>query len=116
VLVLYNQNDRINMLGMPKHRPPTHPGEMLAEEFLLPLGLTQVELARRIGVPFQRINQIINRRRALSPDTALRLAQLLGTSPGFWLSLQQRWDLYQAIQSRAARSIERIRPLRRKAS
>jgi antitoxin HigA-1 len=104
------------MIRMPKNRPPTHPGEMLAEEFLKPLGMTQVELANRIGVPFQRVNQIVNRRRALSPDTALRLARLFATSPGFWLSLQQRWDLYEASRSAEARQIGRIRPVVKRAS
>jgi addiction module HigA family antidote len=87
---------------------------MLAEEFLKPLGLTQVELAKRLAVPFQRVNQIVRRRRAVSPDTALRLAQLLGTSPDFWLNLQQDWDLYQALHSPAARTIARIRPIPRR--
>jgi addiction module HigA family antidote len=104
------------MLRIPKNRVPVHPGEMLVEEFLKPLGMTQVELARRISVPFQRVNQIINRRRAVSPDTALRLGQLLGTTPGFWLNLQQRWDLYHAVHAAGARSIGRIKPLTRKAS
>jgi addiction module HigA family antidote len=101
-------------MPLPTHRPPTHPGEMLAEEFLKPLGLTQVELAKRLAVPFQRVNQIVRRRRAVSPDTALRLAQLLGTSPDFWLNLQQDWDLYQALHSPAARTIARIRPIPRR--
>jgi antitoxin HigA-1 len=104
------------MFRLPKNRPPTHPGEMLAEEFLVPLGMTQVDLARRIAVPFQRVNQIVNRRRAMSPDTALRLARLFGTTPGFWLSLQQRWDLYEASRSAEAREIGRIKPVPRKAS
>jgi addiction module HigA family antidote len=104
------------MLRIPKNRPPTHPGEMLMEEFLKPLGMTQVELARRIAVPFQRVNQIINRKRALSPDTALRLSRLFGTTPGFWLALQQRWDLYEAVHSVEGRAIARIKPVSRKAS
>jgi len=104
------------MLPLPKNRPPTHPGEMLVEEFLKPLKMTQVELARRIAVPFQRVNQIVNRKRALTPDTSLRLARLFGTTAGFWLNLQQRWDLYHAIHSTEARTIARIRPVSRKAS
>ncbi len=74
-------------------------GEMLALEFLAPLGMTQVELAERIGVPFQRVNQIIVRKRAVTPDTALRLARLFGTTAGFWLNLEQAWDLYEAVHS-----------------
>jgi len=85
---------------------------MLLLEFLEPLGLTQVELAQRIGVPFQRINQIVKHKRAVTPDTALRLAQLLGTTPEFWLNLQQNWDLYEAMTS-ASREISRIKPLKR---
>ena len=85
---------------------------MLLVEFLEPLGLTQVELAQRIGVPFQRINQIVKQKRAVTPDTALRLAQLLGTTPEFWLNLQQNWDLYEAMTS-ASREISRIKPLKR---
>ena len=81
------------MLRIPKRRRPIHPGEMLQEEFLKPLDLSQVELAHRIGVPFQRVSQIVRRRRGVTPDTALRLARLFGTTPNFWLNLQQRWDL-----------------------
>jgi addiction module HigA family antidote len=89
---------------------------MLSEEYLKPLGITQVDLARRIRVPFQRVNQIVNGRRSVSPDTALRLSQFLGTTAGFWLVLQQRWDLYQAAHAAESRAISRIRPLTRKAS
>ena len=100
------------MHRMPTKRPPTHPGEMLLQEFLEPLELTQVELAQRIGVPFQRINQIVKQKRAVTPDTALRFAQLLGTTPEFWLNLQQNWDLYEAMTS-SAKEISRIKPLKR---
>lgn len=100
------------MHRIPTKRPPTHPGEMLLHEFLEPLGLTQVELAQRIGVPFQRINQIVKQKRSVTPDTALRFAQLLGTTPEFWLSLQQNWDLYEAMTS-SAKEISRIKPLKR---
>lgn len=86
---------------------------MLVEEFLRPLELTQVTLAERLGIPFQRVNQICRGRRAVTPDSALRLAQLLGTTPELWLNLQQRWDLYAARHAPSARSIPRIRPLRR---
>lgn len=100
------------MHRLPTKRPPTHPGEMLLSEFLEPLGLTQVELAQRIAVPFQRINQIVKQKRAVTPDTALRFAQLLGTTPEFWLNLQQNWDLYEAITS-SSKEISRIKPLKR---
>ena len=84
------------MIRIPTHRPPTHPGEMLLEEFLTPAGLTQRELAEAIHVPYQRINEIVNGRRGMTPSTALRLAKFFKTSPGFWMNLQLRWDLYQA--------------------
>lgn len=100
------------MHRLPTKRPPTHPGEMLLAEFLEPLGLTQVELAQRIGVPFQRINQIVKQKRSVTPDTALRFAQLLGTTPEFWLNLQQNWDLYEAM-TESAKEISRIKPLKR---
>jgi antitoxin HigA-1 len=104
----------MTMALLPTHRSPTHPGEILALDFLEAHGITQVELAERLGVPFQRINQIVNRRRAVTPDTALRLAQLFGTSAELWLNLQQSWDLYHAVHSPAAREIRRIRPLQRR--
>lgn len=98
---------------LPTHRAPTHPGEMLAAEFLEPLGMTQVELAERISVPFQRVNQIVRRKRAVTPDTALRLSRLFGTSAEFWLNLQQAWDLYGALHSAAAGKIAAIEPIKR---
>ena len=100
-------------MPLPTNRAPTHPGEILAEEFLTPLGLTQVDLAARIGVPFQRVNQIVRGRRAVTPDTALRLAHLFGTTPDFWLNLQQAWDLYTTLHSPKASAIRRIKPLKR---
>ena len=87
------------MVRIPTHRAPTHPGEMLMEEFLKPMGLSQRELADAIHVPYQRINEIINSRRGITPSTSLRLAKYFGTSADFWLNLQSRWDLYFAQQS-----------------
>jgi antitoxin HigA-1 len=87
------------MIRVPTHRAPTHPGEMLLEEFLKPMGLTQRELAAAIHVPYQRVNEIVNRRRAVTPATALRLAKFFGMSADFWLNLQQRWDLYHAQEA-----------------
>lgn len=104
------------MARLPTNRAPTHPGEMLRQEFLEPLGLTQVQLAAAIHVPFQRVNQIVRGRRAITPDTALRLATLFGTTPEFWLSLQQSWDLYQALNGPTASDLRRIRPIVRAAS
>jgi len=82
------------MVRIPTHREPTHPGEMLLEEFLNPMGITQRELADKIHVPYQRINEIINKRRGITPSTALRLAKLFGVSEDLWMNLQLRWDLY----------------------
>jgi len=84
---------------VPTHRPPTHPGEILLEEFLKPLGLTQVTAAARMGIPLNRLNEIVRRRRGMTADTALRLARLLGTSPEFWMNLQTAWDLYHAARA-----------------
>ena len=82
------------MVRIPTHRPPTHPGEMLLEEFLKPLELTQRHLADAIHVPDRRVNEIINQRRGITPSTALRFAKFFDMSPDFWLNLQLRWDLY----------------------
>ena len=97
------------MIRIPTDRGPTHPGEMLLQEFLLPLGLTQRDLATAIHVPFQRVNEVVRGRRGVTPSTALRLSRFLGTSPDFWMNLQLRWDLYNAQQSEA-KQIDRIRP------
>lgn len=97
------------MVRVPTHRTPTHPGEMLLEEFLHPMGLSQRDLADGIHVPYQRINEIINGRRGVTPSTALRLARFLGTSAGFWMNLQLRWDLYQAQKAEAS-TLETIHP------
>jgi antitoxin HigA-1 len=84
------------MVRIPTDRPPTHPGEMLLEEFLNPMALTQRELADAIQVPYQRINEIVNGRRGITPSTALRLSKFFGMSADFWMNLQLRWDLYLA--------------------
>ena len=97
------------MVRTPTERPSTHPGEMLFEEFLKPMGITQKELARALDVPFQRINEIVNQKRGVTPSTALRLARFFGNSPGFWMNLQQRWDLYHTGQLEAE-VLQRIQP------
>ena len=99
------------MVRIPTHGPPTHPGEMLLEEFLKPLGLTQSELAERIGVPYPRVNELVRCKRGVTTDTALRLEQLFGMEAQFWLNLQQAWDLYHATHSPAAKDIRKIKPL-----
>lgn len=99
------------LMRIPTHGPPTHPGEMLIEEFLKPLGMTQTELAERLGVSYPRINEIIHGKRSITPDTALRLEQLLGMEAQFWLNLQLAWDLYHAMHSPAAAEIRKIERL-----
>jgi addiction module HigA family antidote len=86
------------MVRIPTNRPPTHPGEMLREEFLMPMSISQKDLAAAIHVPFQRVNELINQKRGVTPSTALRLAKFFGMSADFWLNLQMRWDLYKARQ------------------
>jgi len=100
------------MVRVPTHREPTHPGEMLLEEFLRPMEVTQRELADGIHVSYQRVNELVNQRRGITPSTALRLAKYLGTSADFWMNLRQRWDLYQAAATEQdeLRTIRRLRP------
>lgn len=97
---------------LPSHRPPTHPGEHLLEDFLIPLGMTQAELAKRIGVSYPRVNEVVKGKRGVTADTALRLARLFGTSAEFWLNGQLAWDLWHALHSDAAAEIRKIEPLR----
>ena len=89
---------------------PVHPGEVLAEEYLAPLGVTQHKLAVAIGVPPRRINQIVHGTRRITADTALRLARYFGTSERFWMNLQGRYDL-ELERDRLAGELDRIRPL-----
>ena len=102
------------MIRVPTHRTPTHPGEMLLEEFLIPMGLTQQDLANAIRVPYQRVNELINGRRGMTPSTALRLERFLGMSASFWLNLQLRWDLYFA-QEKEKNELEVIEPYQKAA-
>jgi len=81
---------------IPRHRTPTHPGEILQEEFLIPKGLSQVVLARRIHVPIQRVNTLINGKRGVTAETAWLLSREFDTTPEFWMNLQSAWDLYHA--------------------
>lgn len=87
---------------MPKHRAPTHAGEVLLEEFLKPLKLTQVEAAVKMGISQNRLNELIRGKRGVTADTALRLAKLLKTTPEFWLNLQNAYDLYEAKHAMSA--------------
>lgn len=87
------------MVRIPTDRQPTHPGEMLVEEFLRPMQITRRELADAIHVPYQRINELVNQKRGITPSTALRLSRFFGVSADFWLNLQVRRDIYKAQQA-----------------
>lgn len=100
---------------LPTHLPPTHPGEMLLEEFLKPLGISQSAFAIRLEVSFPRLNEIIRGKRGVTTDTALRLARVTGMSADFWLGLQQDWDLWHALRGQNAAAIEALEPLPRTA-
>jgi antitoxin HigA-1 len=97
-----------NTSGM--QRKPTHPGEMLREDFLPDYGLTVAKVAELLGVSRQSINELLRERRAVSPEMALRLARLFGNSPEFWLNAQRSVDLWVAAQS-VKEDVERIKPL-----
>ncbi|HWB17575.1 MAG TPA: HigA family addiction module antitoxin [Vicinamibacterales bacterium] len=84
--------------------PVIHPGEVLLEEYLKPLGVGQVEVARKVGVSLNRLNEIVLGKRGITADTALRLARFLKTSPQLWMRLQADWDLHQAMQRKARRA------------
>lgn len=102
----------IKSVRIPKDRAPTSPGEMLLEEFLKPLGMTQAELAERIRVPYVRVNELVHGKRRVTPSTALRLAKAFGTSPEFWLNGQLALDLYRAINDeKEIAELERIEPI-----
>lgn len=85
---------------LPRRRTPTHPGEILSEEFLKPLGVTQVALAEHLGIPVQRVNELVRGKRGVTPETAWLLAGALGTTPEFWLNLQTNHDLAKARPTR----------------
>lgn len=90
---------------IPENRIPTHPGEVLLEEFLAPLELSQKALAEHIGVPLQRVNEIVKGRRGVSPETAWLLSRALGTTPEFWMNLQMLHDLARTRPDRDVRSL-----------
>ncbi|MBD2516311.1 HigA family addiction module antidote protein [Nostoc sp. FACHB-973] len=85
-------------MRVPKNRLPSHPGEILLKDFLEPMGISQRELADAIHVPYQRINEVVNQKRGITPSTALRLAKFFGNSSEFWLNLQQNWELYYVLK------------------
>ena len=90
--------------------PPVHPGEILLEEFLKPLEVSQYQLAKEISVPARRINEIVHGQRRISADTALRLARYFGTSERFWMNLQTRYDL-EIEKDRLGEALDEIHPL-----
>jgi addiction module HigA family antidote len=94
---------------------PIHPGEILREEFLVPLGMSANALSMALHVPAPRINDIVRERRTVTPDTALRLARYFDTTAQFWLNLQSAFDLKQAEIETAARIAEEVRPMQRAA-
>ncbi len=96
---------------IPKNRVSTHPGEILGEDFLIPLEMTQSALAQHIGVPVQRINEIIKGKRGITPETAWLFSQAFGTTPEFWLNLQTNYDL---AKSKPKRIIKRFKNTRRR--
>ncbi len=98
---------------MPRRLPPVHPGEILREEFLEPLGLSQYRVAKATGVPPRRINEIVLGKRAVSADTALRLARLFRTTPEFWMNLQSQYDLERARDRAGASIVAEVAPLYR---
>jgi len=93
---------------LPKNRTPTHPGEILLEEFLKPLGVTQVAFARHIGVSVQRVNELIRGKRGVTPETAWLLSQALGTTPQFWVNLQTNHDLAASRPRKTVRKLRRV--------
>jgi len=98
------------MRPLPDNRRPSHPGAVFLEDFLLPLGMTQKEAAKRLRISYPRMNEIVNGKRSVTPETALRLGRLTDTEPEFWLNLQQAADLWDAIHSDQASDVEKIRP------
>lgn len=86
-------------MRIPQKRPPTHPGKILLKDFLEPTEVSQRELADALHVPYQRINELVNEKRGITPSTALRLSKFFGNSPEFWLNLQQNWELYHGVSS-----------------
>lgn len=94
-------------------RRPTHPGEILQKEFLEPLGITQSQLAKELNTAFRTINQIVNEKRNISPEMAIKLARYFGTSEELWLNLQNQYDLYR-VKEKDHDSLKGIRPLKRK--
>jgi addiction module HigA family antidote len=107
--------ENTTMTRQKREIPPVHPGEILSEEFLKPLGLSMNQLALALRVPGNRINAIVAGQRAITADTALRLGRYFGTSPQFWINLQARYDLESTMDKLAARIDREVRPRERAA-
>jgi len=90
---------------IPENRIPTHPGEMLLEEFLRPMEIPQTKFAEKLGISVQRVNELINGKRGVTPETAWLLAGALGTSPQFWMNLQTNYDLAKARPEKPTKRI-----------
>lgn len=103
-----NNYGRSKLALMPENRMPTHPGEVLLEEYLKPMQLTQVMFAHHIGVPTQRINEIVNGKRGITPETAWLFAEAFGTTPEFWMNLQSNYDL---AKKRPKRQVMQLKPI-----
>lgn len=95
---------------LPENRIPTHPGEVLLEEFLIPMGISQVALAKHLGIPVQRVNEIVRGKRGVTPDTAWLLAQAFGTTPEFWMNLQVGYDLARNKPKQQVGSLVAVAP------
>ena len=102
--------------AIPANAAPVRPGQILLDWFLKPLGISQSEFARRIGISYPRLNQVVHGKRGVTADTAVRLSRVLGTSPEFWLDLEQRWRVWAVLHSPRAGEIERLEPLSRVAA
>jgi addiction module HigA family antidote len=98
-------------MRLPTNRPPVHPGEILREEFMKPLDMTQSELSRRISIPRNHISNVLNCKKGITPDLALRLSKLFGTSPELWLNGQTAWDLWHLTRGESAYELEAIEPV-----
>jgi len=101
---------------LPKNRRPTHPGEVLRLDVLPELRLTQAEFADHLGITRHRLSEILHGKRSVTPDTAMRLARVLGTGPEVWLGMQQALDLWDALRSPEAKEIAKLRPIRKSAA
>ena len=90
---------------LPKNRKPTHPGDILLQDFLIPMGISQLKLSQHLGWPYAKINEIVKGKRGVTPETALSLADIFGNSAQFWLNLQKNYDLWEANQDHVKKKI-----------